>query len=141
MATIRFSAPAVVFDFKHKDSSGEPTVVENVDVLRTLDGLEHDEVFSDYISDGGDHTLASAGVTGGRLIFRFDVKAKVLFGITEYQAPRTLNNSELAMLKEYTIGQWSDGIGSNFLQNRMDDGLAPQLFFLNDNIVQVEQRG
>ena len=141
MPTIRFSAPSVVFDFNHKDESNEASVVEDIALLKTLDGLEHDEIFSDYIADGGDHTLRKAGVTGGKLLFRFDAKDKVLSGITEYETPRKLSQNELELLKEYTVGQWSDGIGSNFFQNRMDDGLAPQLFFLDDSIVKVEQLG
>ena len=141
MATIRFSAPAVVFDFHAAGvSEDEPPVVEDPKLLKTLHGLEHDEVFSDYLSDGGDRTLANAGVTGGLLRFEFDTRNEQLFGVTEYSAPRLLTPSELALLKSYTIGQWSDGIGSNFYQIRMEYGLAPQLVFMNDSVVVVEQR-
>lgn len=142
MPAICFSAPAVVFDFNHTDSSGEATVVDDATVLKSLDGIEHDEIFADYISDGGDRTLANAGVTGGKLVFRFDASSKTLVGITEYHAPRNLSNAELSLLKEYTIGQWSDGIGSNFFQNRMmGEGLAPQLLFFDDTVVKAEQLG
>ncbi|APV48330.1 hypothetical protein BWI17_00700 [Betaproteobacteria bacterium GR16-43] len=137
MPTIRFSAPAPVFDFRI--DGDDPPVVDDPTELAALDGLKHDEIFSDYISDGGDKTLAEAGVSGGELEFRYDAKSKQLIGITEYTAPRLLTKSELALLKEYTVGQWSDGIGSNFFQERMSLGLAPQLP-IDERAVSVEQR-
>jgi hypothetical protein len=116
MVTIRIVGPAVVFDFKNED---EPAVVEDESLLKTLHGLEHDEVFSDYLGDGGDRTLVDVGVSGGLLRFEYDAATKQLYGVTEYIAPRLLTPAEVAVLKEYTIGQWSDGIGSNFFQDRM----------------------
>ena len=141
MPTISFTAPAVVFDFHSEDATEDDTpVMEDPNVLQTLDGIESDEVFSEFMSDGGDSTLADAGVTGGQLRFKYDSKSKRLYGFTQYSVPRKLTESEVALLKEYTIGQWSDGIGSNFFQERVGLGLAPQLFFMNDNEVLVEQR-
>lgn len=141
MATIRVRGEAVVFDFQSEDATDDDTpVVEDPAVLETLHGLEHDEIFSDYLSDGGDKTLANAGVSGGILRFEFDRQLGVLFGVTEYSAPRLLNTQELALLKDYTVGQWSDGIGENFTQARMDFGLAPQLVFLDKSAVTIEQR-
>jgi hypothetical protein len=84
MATIRVSGQAVIFDFHSQEATDDKTpVVEDPAVLETLHGLEHDEVFSDYIGDGGDKTLVNAGVSGGLLRFEFDRKSKRLFGITE----------------------------------------------------------
>jgi hypothetical protein len=137
MVSIRVSGPAEVFDFQV--DGDDPPVVEDPAILATLDGLEHDEVFSDYIADSGDPSLVDAGISGGRLYFVFDPKRGVLFGVTEYTAPRLLSAAELAALKEYTLGQWSDGIGSNFLQERMREGLAPQLPFMDDETVTIEQ--
>lgn len=137
MTTIRFSAPAVVFDFRIDGE--DPPVVDDPNQLAVLDGLKHDEIFSDYIADGGDKTLVYAGVSGGELEFQYDASCKQLVGFTEYTAPRLLTKSELALLKKYTIGQWSDGIGSNFFQERMALGLAPQLP-IDENLVSVEQR-
>lgn len=53
---------------------------------------------------------------------------------------RVLNPDQIALLKDYTIGQWSDGIGFNFFQERMRQGLAPQPLVLDESAVQVEQR-
>lgn len=137
---IRFSGPAVVFDFRVDGE--DPPVVDTPAVLATLHGIQYDEeVFSDYIADGGDRTLADAGVSGGTLRFEFNQERRALFGVTEYSAPRLLDERELILLKLYTIGQWSDGIGSNFFQDRMRDGLAPQLLFSDDGLVTIEQHG
>ncbi|MFS2002706.1 hypothetical protein ACEN9F_03675 [Duganella sp. CT11-25] len=133
MPTLRFSAPAVVFD-EHDE------VVEDPEVLRSLDGIESDEVFSDYMSDGGDRTLSNAGVSGGRLRFFFDDGAKLLIGVTEYQLERELTLEEQALLAEYTSGQWSDGIGENFAQERTESGLSVQLLVLENSELHVEKQ-
>jgi len=127
MVKIRVRGPATVL--KHRDTTTDDArVVYDATVLETLHGLEHDEVFSDYLGDGlATKSLVGAGVSGGRLRFEFDRERQRLYGVTEYSAPRLLTPSELALLMKYTIGQWSDGIGSNFFQNRMDCGLAPSL--------------
>ena len=141
MTKIRFTAPAVVFDFHSEEATDDETpVVEEAEILKSLHGLESKELFSDYMSDGGDQTLPKAGVSGGQLRFEYDEKSKQLYGVTEYSAPRGLSESELATLKDYTVGQWSDGIGSNFFQERMDKGLAPQTIVFDDKMVSVEQR-
>ncbi len=143
MPSIRFSAPAEVFDYNaEKTPEGDTPVVETREILESLDGLEHDEVFSDYLYDSsGQNILVNAGISGGLLQFWFDQKTNRLMGSTEYSLQRQLSKTEIDLLKEYTIGQWSDGIGSNFFQLRMDFGLSPQMFILNENSVIVEQVG
>ncbi|MCU6499593.1 hypothetical protein LPN04_17500 [Rugamonas sp. A1-17] len=144
MASITFSACAGVFDFKQVDpETGEEGVfVEDAAILKTLDGLCYDEeVFSDYLLDGdAARGLEDAGISGGSLEFNFDRASGRLIGRTEYQLERALNPDEVALLKDYTIGQWSDGIGSNFFQERMRHGLAPQLLVMDESAVQVEQQ-
>lgn len=137
MITIRVVGRAVVFDLRGED---EAAVVEDESLLKTLHGLEHNEVFADYLGDGGYRVLVDAGVSGGLLRFEYDAAAKQLYGVTEYTAPRLLTPAELVLLKEYTIGQWSDGIGSNFFQDRMDHGLAPQIRGSDRSKVSVSQR-
>lgn len=136
MPTIAFTAPATVFDFRRSDD-GE--VVEDLGLLQTLDGLAYtDEEFSDYLADD-DRTrgLAALGVTGGDLTFHFSGTG--LEACTIYSTPRALNAVELGALCEYTIGQWSDGIGSNFFQERLAEGLAPQVLLPDSRMVRAEQ--
>ncbi len=144
MPTITFSTFAAVFDFKQMDpeTGEEGRFIEDAAVLKTLDGLSYDEeVFSDYLFDGEDAgELEDAGISGGSLDFTFDSATGRLIGHTEYRLERALNPDQIAVLKDYTIGQWSDGIGANFFQERMRTGLAPQLLVADESAVQVEQR-
>lgn len=144
MASITFSTYASVFDFKRvdQDTGEEGVFVEDAAILKTLDGLAYDEeVFSDYLLDGESAgELEDAGISGGSLEFSFDNASGRLVGRTEYLLERALSPDQIALLKDYTIGQWSDGIGSNFFQERMRHGLAPQLLVMDESAVQVEQR-
>ena len=135
MKTIRFSGKAIVVDFNQEDADGEALIITDPEVLKTLDGLkcdDEDSIFSEYLSDGGDDTLVKAGVSGGIMWFEFSAPQNILLGHTEYTLARELNAKEIKKLKEYTVGQWSDGIGSSFVQERMLIGLAPQLIFIDE---------
>ncbi|SFQ69998.1 hypothetical protein SAMN05216567_12767 [Variovorax sp. OK605] len=138
MPTIRFSATASVFDFRRSDE-GEP--IDDRGVLQTLHGLTYsDESFSDYLLDGSEtRELAGVGISGGELKFEFDSQVGGLVARTEYSIPRFLTKLEVEVLERYTVDQWSDGIGSNFFQERMADGLAPQVLIFEDQPVRVDQ--
>jgi hypothetical protein len=142
MPTITFSHPAGVFDFNQIDpETGESGLfVEDVATLRSLDGLQYDEeVFSDHIGDGELGAIADIGISGGSLSFVFDVSSKQLIAKTQYSLTRPLKPREVEFLKSYTVGQWSDGIGSNFFQERMHQGLAPQALVMEAKHVVVQQ--
>jgi hypothetical protein len=144
MPTIKFTATAAVFDFNQIDPETKKSgrFVDDKSALKSLDGLSYsDELFSDYIGDGKETlALVTVGITGGSLSFAFDSKSKRLLGSTEYSLARLLSPEEINILKLYTIRQWSDGIGSNFFQERIDEGLAPQVLIADERIVHVEQR-
>lgn len=137
MASIRFSAPTCVFDYNaEKDADGDTPIMEVKEVLASLHGLAHDEVFSDHLyGQAGANDIANAGISGGLLQFFFSQETGQLRGTTEYSLQRMLNASEIELLLDYTLGQWSDGIGSNFFQMRMDCGLAPQLLCGKKSII------
>jgi hypothetical protein len=86
-------------------------------VLRTLDGLAYDqERFTDYI--GGppeEDELAAALEPGGVIRFTYRAGEDVLVATTEYRSLRPLSRAELQLLVEYTMGQWSDGVGENWM--------------------------
>jgi hypothetical protein len=107
---IRVSAPAAVFDFE-----GEPAT--SAEVRRRLDGVVYDdEAFTDYLGGPPDETAVALLLEhGGCLSFRFDESLNRLVGTTEYRAARRLDDQELKVLVEYTLGQWSDGIGENLV--------------------------
>jgi hypothetical protein len=111
---IRFSAPiGCHFDEAEQDQKKSKQII-----LRLL-RARHPEQFSDHF----DHAL-EFGVTGGSLRFRYDAKAKMVFAVTEYVLSRPLKDTEIHELKEYTFGQWLDGIGDNFSQAFMDEAGA-----------------
>lgn len=143
MPTIKFTAPAGVIDFKQIDPEWGDfgLFVEDELSLQALHGLSYtEESFSEYLSDGDEtRMLAHIGVQGGYLSFAYDPRTKQLLASTEYELPRALTSEEVQRLKKYTVGQWSDGIGSNFFQERIREGLAPQVFVTDDRQVQVEQ--
>lgn len=85
-------------------------------VLRTLAPVIYDdERFTDYL--GGtpeEDKLASVLVPGGILRFDYQEGASQLSVETEYQTQRPMTSDEVRLLVEYTLGQWSDGIGENW---------------------------
>lgn len=93
----------------------DDTQVTDVAVLQSLDGVLYDEErFTDYI--GGppaENEVAAALEPGGMIRFTY-TGGDVLTATTEYRVRRSLSDAELRLLVEYTMGQWSDGIGENW---------------------------
>jgi hypothetical protein len=85
-------------------------------VLRSLAGLVYDEErFTDYI--GGppaENELAAALEPGGIISFGHPDGDEVLAATTEYRSRRQLTDAELRLLVDFTMGQWSDGVGENW---------------------------
>jgi hypothetical protein len=94
----------------------DDVAVTDPSVLQSLDGLAYeDEQFTDYL--GGpceEDTLAAALEPGGAIRFGYDGQGEALSAVTEYRCRRPLTADELRLLVEYTMGQWSDGIGENW---------------------------
>lgn len=105
---IRISGVAAVFDENDE-------FVSDRELLGQFDGYVYDnERFTDYL--GGpplEDTLAELLEPGGHLLFTLASDSPLLRAVTEYRAPRRLADSELGVLLDYTMGQWSDGIGEN----------------------------
>ena len=112
---LKISAPTIVVD-----EARQP--VREAARLATLDGITHDECFSDYLLDNPHtKTLPARGVSGGYLRFRFRSEKQELWAVTEYDLRVPLSDEETKAVVTYTIGQWSDGIGENFSQNYADE--------------------
>jgi len=74
-----------------------------------------DEQFTDYLGGPSEEdVLAAALEPGGIIRFGYDGKGEALSAVTEYRCRRPLTADELHLLVEYTMGQWSDGIGENW---------------------------
>ena len=91
--------------------------VTDADILRSLDGIAYDEErFTDYL--GGppeENVLAAALLPGGVIRFGYRKGDDVLSATTEYRTNRPLTDDELRLLVDYTMGQWSDGVGENWM--------------------------
>lgn len=79
--------------------------------LTELDGISCQDEFSEYF-DGDESYVGD--VNNGYLYFKYEDGK--LWSITTYDSTRELTQKELEELKEYTTGQWSDGIGEGFEQ-------------------------
>lgn len=80
--------------------------------LSDLDGIECDDVFSEYF--GEDEKDLIDKVTGGLMSFKYEDGQLLTY--TEYLSDTELTEKELNILLNYTVGQWSDGIGEGFEQ-------------------------
>ncbi len=71
---------------------------------------------------------------GGELCLEFDKATKQLWIVTKFEIDRLLNKKEQELLVEATVGQWSDGIGTDFAdQCAAETGLFVDLLpFLDD---------
>ena len=94
----------------------EDTAVTDPSVLRSLDGLVYDdERFTDYLGGPQDEDILAAALEpGGVIRFGYDGQGEVLRVVTEYRSRCPLTADELGLLVDYTMGQWSDGIGENW---------------------------
>jgi hypothetical protein len=95
-----------------------------------------DEVFSDYLADGSlDPDLVDAIAPGGVLDFDYDGESAVLRVSVEYTTRRALSAPELRALVEYTLGQWSGGIGETWASVSMErTGYSIQCVFHGEGL-------
>ena len=137
MPKIEFKGPALV-DTGKDNNDGTIALTKDQSILKSLDGLRYeDEEFSDYLADDEGASSIADYVSGGTLAFDYIENGEELIGKIEYQLSRTLSSDEIEILKEYTIDQLLDGIGSNFSQERVLNGdVAP---FINHEELGFEQ--
>jgi hypothetical protein len=136
MPSIMFKGPAIV-DSGVDNDDGTIAITTDKAILKSLDGLRYDdEEFSDYLADGEETSQIADLVSGGILLFEYINASESLVGGIEYQLSRDLSSEEVEALKEYTIEQLTDSIGSNFSQERSLIGApAP---FINYEELEVE---
>jgi len=90
--------------------------------LRSLVPLSYaDELFSDDLADENlEQSLIDAIAPSGGLRFDYDGESTALRVSTEYVTRRPLTPQEIRALVEYTTGQWSDGIGENWVSESVE---------------------
>ncbi len=137
MPSIKFTGLAVVASGQ-ENPDGSLEIVNDKAILESLNGLKYeDEEFSDYLYDGEETSNIADYITGGVLSFEYNISSSALIGSVEYQLSRALSLDEVEILKEYTIEQLLDGIGSNFSQGRGLKGEATP--FINHEELSFEQ--
>ncbi|MCG8053265.1 MAG: hypothetical protein JAZ15_18875 [Candidatus Thiodiazotropha endolucinida] len=137
MPIIKFKGPALVASAEENDDGSLDLVTDKV-ILESLSGLKYeDEEFSDYLFDGEETERFAEQVSGGILSFEYDASSGSLIGSIEYQLSRSLSEDEVEALEEYTIEQLTDGIGSNFSQERALNGEATP--FINTEELTCDQ--
>ena len=83
------------------------------DELKALDGHTYDDAdFTDYLSQD----LAKKLKDGAYMKFRHDKTLRELMVSVTYIAKEKLDKTEIDELRDYTQGQWSDGIGEGYEQ-------------------------
>jgi hypothetical protein len=118
---ITFSAKATLYDVRDPDffwGHSTPIVVTDPTTLRAHGNLKCEECFIPYLEDGSDMEVIIAGtLSGGYLEYHYvEEDGGKYIAITAYSTNRLLTLKEVDVLKEYTYGQWLDGVGSGFQQ-------------------------
>lgn len=139
MAIIRAVAEAQVW--QQFDDGRESEQVVDPHRLAYFSGFEYRrESFSEYFADGPSSIrLQDLGVEGGYIRLEFSPDTNGLIAVTEYRSPALLGDEDLALLAQYTAGQWTDGIGSNFSQSMaVAIGSAIDLWPSNESFIQQQ---
>lgn len=87
------------------------------EAIKDLDGESCEEDFADWFDEGSGLDFINCG------FLEFEYVDGKLYSITTYESSREPTESELQTLIDYTVGQWSDGIGEGFEQGTIK-GLA-----------------
>lgn len=108
MARIVIHGSAAVF--RDDERISDPTVLRSLETI-----VYDDERFTDYLGGSPEEDeLVAALEPGGIIQFGYSDGHSLLSAATEYRSLRPLSTDELRLLVEYTMGQWSDGIGENW---------------------------
>lgn len=129
---IVISGPALALD-------ADEQPITDVAQLQKLHGVEDTDTECAEHLDG---ELSDIGVEGGTLRLAFSPASEELRVIAEYRSPQKLTKTQLSSLLEYTMGQWSDGVGTDCFSAHSDaTGIRIAVYPIpyDDDEVRVEQ--
>lgn len=92
-------------------------------ILSQLSNVEYEgELFSSAFAYEEDaEKIKGWGISKGVIGLEFDEETKRLLTYTEYDITRELSDEELDFLIDFTIDQWLDGIGQEFIGEVAED--------------------
>jgi ankyrin repeat protein len=100
---ITLSGLALAYDSRSNEE------IRDTPKLRSLAGLRYeDDLCANYLDK---EVLDDISISGGAIAIAYDEDNRELRVVSEFWAPRELNELELNALIDDTQGQWSDGIG------------------------------
>ena len=118
---LRIFSPSIAFDIETEER------IEDIDRVKTISGYtymddEEDDCFGFWLIDeNNDSMIKNCGISGGYLHFSFYENTQDLEVSVEYDLTNELSEDQIDRLIEYTIGQCTDGIGSNFNQMKCEE--------------------
>jgi len=131
---VRISGSVEIYSAENYETNTDPSIAKG------FDGFKYTDVeMSDYLIDYSDTILGGLGLTGGYIEFQFDTSENRLWVVTEYSSPRELTQDEISALVEYTQGQWSDGMGTNFEIPHADENQVCTELYNSEQTIRVEQ--
>ncbi|MBI1313420.1 hypothetical protein GC176_19190 [bacterium] len=95
----------------------DTSAVGRVQVERLRQGLVSEDNCTKYF----DSELSSVGLSGGRVRLDFDRGTNQWQTVTHYECQRPISHAMLKKLVDSTIGQWSDGFGSDCFADIADE--------------------
>lgn len=110
MITLQLSAP-VGYAYRWNDETDAEVNISSWEAPY-LDGIKGTEQLSAYIEDDPDVQHLAKIASEGVIELRF--YSGILNVHVVYQLTEKLGADDVALLKEYTLGQLSDGVGANF---------------------------
>jgi hypothetical protein len=89
--------------------------VVDPDRLKQLNGVTYEQgCFTEFLADGGDYAVSKKIRRDGGMYFGYKSPDNTLSVTTTYWSKKSLTEKELHSLAQYTMFQWSDGIGEGF---------------------------
>lgn len=118
---LRIYSPCLAFDLETEER------IDDFEKIKLIDGYtyiedEEDDCFGFWLIDEADDSIIKdCGISGGYLHFSYNQDMNRLEVSVEYDIKDELNQEQISCLVDYTIGQCTDGIGSNFSQDKCNE--------------------
>jgi hypothetical protein len=116
-----------------KVSNNDGPVIDPT-LLKQLNGVTYEQgTFTEFLADGGDYSISRKIKRDGGMYFSYKAGEMTVSVTTSYWSKKPLSEKELKSLANYTMIQWSDGIGEGLeSENTFLGGLRVQCLLDSD---------